>query len=75
MLIYSYYAAVLVLGFLALFFGFKTKQAAGAAEMNELSTSIGRGSFGVGVKSFIMRFVWGVLCLGAGWALFTLHLP
>lgn len=64
--IYFYYAVALALGVLTLFFAFKVKQAKGAGEMNEIMTSVGSGSFGAGVKTTVMGWVWALLCLGAG---------
>lgn len=63
--VYLYSALSLFLGILALFFGFKAKQANGAWRMNDKLTRLGSGSFFTGIKATAMVIVWGTLCLGA----------
>ena len=58
--------AALIFGVIfAFYFGFKSRQAAGAARLNEIQSEFGGGSFFDSVKSGFMNFFWGVLCLGS----------
>lgn len=58
--------AALIFGVIfAFYFGFKSRQAAGASRLNEIQSEFGGGSFFESVKSGFMNFFWGVLCLGS----------
>ena len=54
-----------ILGLLALYFAFRAKQAAGISRANDIETKYGGGSFVTGIKSNVMMFTWGVLCIVA----------
>ena len=54
-----------ILGLLALYFAFRAKQAAGISRVNNIEAKYGGGSFGTGIKSNVMMFTWGVLCIVA----------
>jgi len=46
-----------------LFFGFKFSQASGESRLNNVRTSIGKGSFIKMLTTGIKRLIWAVLCL------------
>jgi hypothetical protein len=58
--------AALIFGVIfSFYFGFKSRQAAGAARLNKIESEFGGGSFFDSVKSGFMELFWGVLCLGS----------
>ena len=61
-----YSVAAVICGFLSLYSGFKSRQAAGVSKSNSIDTNHGGGSFGIGIKSGIMTFIWGTLSIATG---------
>jgi hypothetical protein len=51
--------------FLAVFFGFRTKQAIGSRRMNSFEAKYGGGSFMVFLKTSTMTVIWGMLCFAS----------
>ena len=71
---FSYYAFAVLLGFMTLYFAFKSNQAAGKSRSNDLDTKYGGGSFRVMIKSSVAMLFWSALCFSAGlgaWLMIT----
>jgi hypothetical protein len=67
----EFFGAAAVLVFFTVYFGFKFKQAAGLYRRNGINVKYGGGSFIVGIKSGVMTWVWGALCVAAGFGAFV----
>lgn len=55
-----------ILGFLAIYFAFKSKQAAGAYRRNKIATNYGKGSFSSQIKYFVLGWFWTALAVSSG---------